>query len=72
MIFLLPATLIPARSSGRRPRTQAAELSIEAEDREDARFLVHHGVVEATIAQTHPGAKVKYNLRRMRAQREAA
>lgn len=44
-------------------------LSIEAEDREDARWQVHHGVIEMNVAKKFPGETVQYDLRRMRQSR---
>lgn len=60
--FLIPGIL-------KRPKKRNAEsvsLFIEAEDREDALFQAHHGVIEMNVDKSFPGASIKYDLRKMR------
>lgn len=60
--FVIPGLL----KHPNRRRRQEVSLFIEAEDREDARFQVHHGVIEMNVRQSYPEAVVEYDLRKMR------
>lgn len=62
MTFLIPGTL----KRPRRRKPEPVDLYIEAEDRADALWQAHHGVIHATIAKSYPGASIKYDLRKLR------
>jgi len=40
-------------------------LFLEAEDREDALWQAHHGVIEMEVSASFPEATAKYDLRRL-------
>lgn len=50
---------------GRR-KSEAVALYVDAEDIEDARWQVSHGVIEMTIADSFPGARVSYDARTLK------
>lgn len=59
--FVVPGIL---KQPGRR-KPQSVSLFLEAEDREDALWQAHHGVIEMNVEKSHPGSKITYDLRKM-------
>lgn len=59
--FAVPGIL---KQPGRR-KPQSVSLFLEAEDRKDALWQAHHGVIEMNVEKSHPGSKITYDLRKM-------
>jgi hypothetical protein len=60
--FVVPGTM---KRRGKR-RIETISLFIEADDRADARFQIHHGVIEINVEKAFPGSKVSYDSRKLR------
>lgn len=63
MTFIVPAIL--SRQKGRRTIAEHCTLFLDAEDRADAMWQARHGVLDINVQQAYPGAKIKYDLRRL-------
>ncbi len=63
--FVIPGTLYHKQTRYSRRKPQSVSIFLEAEDREDALWQAHHGVIEMDMAKSFPDATVKYDLRQM-------
>jgi hypothetical protein len=62
--YEIPGTVRPRK---RGEATYKTTFAVEAEDRADARWKVHHGVIESAVTSMHgQQARCHYDLRRMR------
>ena len=66
MNFVVPGTITRKPIGKRRFKPMPVDFWLEADDREDALWQAHHGVIEADANKAFPGASIKYNLRKLR------